>query len=97
MLFQSTSHISHTFTNMTPQLLLPFTLGVYALCSHQYRLDPILALAGFSEYTFMSFTKIREPYVRKLLNKRALMVLAVTILIDTALVVLFVFVPGKRL
>jgi len=78
-------------------LLLPFTLGVYALCSHQYRLDPILALAGFSEYTFMSFTKIREPYVRKLLNKRALMVLAVTILIDTALVVLFVFVPGKRL
>lgn len=45
----------------------------------------------------MSFTKIREPYVRKLLNKRALMVLAVTILIDAALVVLFVFVPGKRL
>jgi len=78
-------------------LILPFTVGVYALCSHQYALDPLLALAGFSEYTFMSFARIREPYIRKLLNKRALMVLTVTILIDAALVVLFVFVPGKRL
>jgi len=78
-------------------LILPFTIGVYALCSHQYALDPILALAGFSEYTFMSFSHIREPYVRKLLNKRALMVLGVTVLVDAALVVLFVFVPGKRL
>ncbi|PQE29942.1 regulator of G- signaling domain-containing protein [Rutstroemia sp. NJR-2017a WRK4] len=78
-------------------LILPFTIGVYALCSHQYALDPILALLGFSEYTFMSFSRVREPYVRKLLNKRALMVLMVTILIDAALVILFVFVPGKRL
>jgi hypothetical protein len=79
------------------QVLLPFTIGVYALASHQYRLDPILALAGYSEYTFFNFSRIREPYVRKLLNKRAIMVLGVTILIDAALVVLFVFVPGKRL
>jgi hypothetical protein len=78
-------------------LIIPFTIGVYALCSHQYALDPILALAGFSEYTFMSFSPIREPYVRKLLNKRAIMVLGITILIDAALVILFVFVPGKRL
>ena len=79
------------------QLILPFTIGVYALASHQYALDPIMALVGFSEYTFMSFSRIREPYVRKLLNKRAMTVLGVTILIVTALVVLFVFVPGKRL
>ncbi|KAG9237367.1 RGS domain-containing protein [Amylocarpus encephaloides] len=78
-------------------LILPFSIGVYVLCSHQYALDPLLALVGFSEYTFMSFSKIKEPYVRKLLNKRALMVLGVTILIDASLVVLFVFVPGKRL
>jgi hypothetical protein len=45
----------------------------------------------------MSFSRIREPYVRKLLNKRAVTVLAVTIFIDACLVVLFVFVPGKRL
>ncbi|KAI9885622.1 MAG: ssDNA endodeoxyribonuclease [Watsoniomyces obsoletus] len=78
-------------------LIIPFTLGVYALASHQYALDPILAFLGFSEYTFMSFSRIREPYVRTLLNKRALMVLGVTILAVTALILLFVLVPGKRL
>ncbi|KAI9835436.1 MAG: hypothetical protein M1819_002354 [Sarea resinae] len=78
-------------------LILPFTIGVYALATHQYALDPILALAGYSEYTFMTFSRIREPYVRKLLNKRAFMVLCVTILTVASLVVLFVFVPGKRL
>jgi hypothetical protein len=56
-----------------------------------------MALTGFSEYTFMSFSRIREPYVRKLLNKRALMVLTVTAFIDAALSVLFIFVPGRRL
>ncbi|TGO27650.1 hypothetical protein BPAE_0039g00600 [Botrytis paeoniae] len=78
-------------------LLLPFTIGVYALCSHQYALDPILALAGYSEYTFMSFSKIREPFVRRLLHKRALMVLMVTAITDAALVLIFALVPGKRL
>jgi hypothetical protein len=70
---------------------------VYFLTSHQYALDPIMALAGFSEYTFMRFARIREPYVRKLLNKRALMVLLITILIDVAVCCLFIFVPGKHL
>jgi len=78
-------------------LILPFTVGIYCLASHQYALDPIMALLGFSEYTFMHFSRIREPYVRKLLNKRSWMVLGVTALVDAALVVLFVFVPGKRL
>ncbi|RQM05884.1 hypothetical protein DH86_00002193 [Scytalidium sp. 3C] len=78
-------------------LLLPFTVGVYCLASHQYALDPVIALLGFSEYTFMNWMKIREPFIRKLLVKRALMVLAITILIDAALTILFVFVPGKRL
>ncbi|KAI9817103.1 MAG: Bud site selection protein, Revert to axial protein 1 [Pycnora praestabilis] len=78
-------------------IILPFTIGVYALAAHQYALDPILALAGYSEYTFLTFSRVREPYIRTLLNKRALMVLSVTILITLALVVLFVFVPGKRL
>ncbi|RDW73074.1 hypothetical protein BP6252_06981 [Coleophoma cylindrospora] len=78
-------------------LILPFTIGVYSLASHQYALDPILALIGLSEYTFMSFSRIREPYVRTLLNKRALMVLLVTILVDAGVCVLFILVPGKRL
>jgi hypothetical protein len=79
------------------QLILPFTLGVYFLASYQYSLDPVLALIGLSEYTPFNFSRVREPYVRKLLAKRALMVLAVTATVDAALVVLFVLVPGKRL
>lgn len=79
------------------QLILPFTIGVYCLAAYQYSLDPILALLGFSEYTPFNFSRIREPYVRKLLAKRSVMVLAVTALIDAALLVLFILVPGRRL
>jgi capsular polysaccharide biosynthesis protein len=45
----------------------------------------------------MNWSRIREPYVRDLLNKRAMMVLLVTILIGVAIIVLFIFVPGHRL
>ncbi|SPO07663.1 probable RAX1 Protein involved in determination of budding patterns [Cephalotrichum gorgonifer] len=78
-------------------ILLPFTVGVYCLASYQYSVDPILALLGFSEYTPFNFSRIREPYVRKLLINRSLMVLGVTAAIDAALCVLFIMVPGKRL
>jgi hypothetical protein len=44
--------------------ILPFTVGMYLLLSHQYMLDPLIALAGYSEYTFMSFARIKEPFVR---------------------------------
>lgn len=81
----------------TLQEILPFTVGVYALTTHQYMLDPVLGLAGLSEYTFFSFHKIREVYVRKLIAKRSLMVLATALVIDVALCVLFILVPGKRL
>jgi len=79
------------------QLILPFTIGVYALSSQQYSIDPVLALAGLSEYTFMNWSRIREPYIRKLMNKRALMVLFFTVLIGVCLIILFIFVPGHRL
>ncbi|KAL7620736.1 Bud site selection protein, Revert to axial protein 1 [Parahypoxylon ruwenzoriense] len=78
-------------------VILPFTVGVYFLSSYQYSLDPIMALLGFTEYTPFNFSRIREPYVRKLLIKRSLMVLAVTAFVDAALCVLFILVPGKRL
>lgn len=60
-------------------------------------LDPILALAGFSEYTFMNFSRIKEPFIRKLLNKRAMMCMLWVVLVDVALCCLFIFVPGNRL
>ncbi|KAL2270983.1 hypothetical protein VTJ83DRAFT_354 [Remersonia thermophila] len=78
-------------------LILPFTVGVYCLASYQYCLDPVLALVGLSEYTPFNFLRVREPYVRKLLIRRAFVVLAVTVLVDAALCVLFILVPGKRL
>jgi hypothetical protein len=77
--------------------ILPFTLGVYFCFSHQYMLDPLLVLAGYSEYTLFSFSRIREPFVKKLLRKRAWVVLGNIILVDAALCALFIFVPGKRL
>ncbi|KAI0099203.1 putative RGS domain protein [Nemania sp. FL0031] len=77
--------------------ILPFTIGVYCLASYQYSLDPVMALLGLTEYTPFAFVRIREPYVRKLLVKRSITVLAVTILIDAAISVLFILVPGKRL
>lgn len=79
------------------QLILPFTIGVYFLTSHQYILDPILAFAGLSEYTFMSFQRVKEPFVRKLLNKRAVMCSTIIVVITVALCCLFILVPGKRL
>ncbi|KAI4597149.1 Bud site selection protein, Revert to axial protein 1 [Pestalotiopsis sp. 9143b] len=89
------------FLNMSRRtrcwVILPFTIGVYFLASYQYSLDPLMAIVGYSEYTTFNFTRIREPYVRKLLIKRSLMVLAVTALVDAALCVLFILVPGKRL
>ena len=45
-------------------VILPFTVGVYLLASHQYMLDPVLALLGYSEYTVFSVHRIKEPFVR---------------------------------
>ncbi|CAK7269096.1 Bud site selection protein, Revert to axial protein 1 [Sporothrix epigloea] len=78
-------------------LIIPFTFGVYFLASFQYTLDPVLALLGFSEYTPFDFSRVREPFVRRLLVKRALVVLAITALVDAALLLLFILVPGRRL
>jgi hypothetical protein len=56
-----------------------------------------MALLGFSEYTFMNWQRIQEPYVRTLLNKRALVTLAYALLIAAALSILFILVPGTVL
>lgn len=45
----------------------------------------------------MNWSRIREPYIRRLMNKRAIMVLLFTVLIGVTLIVLFIFVPGHRL
>jgi len=82
---------------LTLQLILPFTVGTYSLNSYEWMLDPILTTIGFSEYTFMSFSRIHEPYVRKLLLKRGLAAFVTFLIVDAALCLLFILVPGKRL
>ncbi|KAF9691953.1 hypothetical protein EKO04_009861 [Ascochyta lentis] len=78
-------------------LILPFFVAIYLIITHQYMLDPLIALAGYSEYTLFDFNKIREKFVQKTLTRRAITVLVLFIIVLTAVCCLFIFVPGKRL
>lgn len=78
-------------------LILPFGVGVYGLCSGLYNLDPLMAIMGYSETSPGKVIRIREPYVRSLLVKRAIYVLVVVVVVTACFVVLFALVPGKRL
>ncbi|KAE8368209.1 RGS domain-containing protein [Aspergillus caelatus] len=78
-------------------LILPFIVASYFIVSYQYKIDPVMAFLGYSEYTFMNWSPIREPYVRKLLNKRATATILIAAFVATALSVLFIFVPGTML
>lgn len=78
-------------------MILPFIVAAYFIVSYQYKIDPVMAFLGYSEYTFMSWSPIREPYVRKLLNKRATATMGIAAFVAAALSVLFIFVPGTML
>lgn len=78
-------------------VILPFAIAVLLIVSHQYELDPLLAIVQQSETTPFHLITVREPYVRKLLLQRAVGVIFLVALITAALTVLFVFVPGHRL
>ncbi|KAJ5884179.1 hypothetical protein N7504_011751 [Penicillium tannophilum] len=78
-------------------VILPFAVAAYFIVSYQYKIDPVMAFIGYSEYTFMNWAPIREPYVRQLLNKRAIVTAAVAFLTAAALSILFIFVPGTMM
>jgi hypothetical protein len=78
------------------QLILPFAIGTYFLVSYQYKLDIIAAYLGFSEYTWMNWSRVKEPFVRRLLLTRATVALAMFAAVTVGLCVLFIFVPGTR-
>lgn len=78
-------------------IILPFAVAAYFIVSYQYKIDPAMAFIGYSEYTFMNWAPIRESYVRKLLNKRALVTAFIAFLTAAALSILFIFVPGTML
>ncbi|KAJ6089635.1 hypothetical protein N7467_004851 [Penicillium canescens] len=83
--------------NIRCWIILPFAVAAYFIVSYQYKIDPVMAFLGYSEYTFMNWAPIREPYVRKLLNKRALVTAFIAFLTAAALSILFIFVPGTML
>lgn len=78
-------------------LILPFAFAVYGITAGLYNLDPLLALLGYSETGPARMIRIREPYVRRLLIKRAVFVAAVIILVTACFVLIFALVPGRRL
>lgn len=78
-------------------IFLPFFIGIYCLYAHQYFLDPILVIIGLSETTFLSYMRIREPYVKKLLLKRALWVLLLVGTTTITISLLLSLVPTYRL
>ncbi|KAN0068862.1 RGS domain containing protein [Elaphomyces granulatus] len=83
--------------NIRCWVILPFAIASYFLASYQYKIDPVMALAGFSECTFMNWLLIREPYVQSLLTKRATAALLISVLLTAALSILFILVPGKMI
>ncbi|CAG8906443.1 unnamed protein product [Penicillium egyptiacum] len=83
--------------NIRCWIILPFAVAAYFIISYQYKIDPVMAFLGYSEYTFMNWAPIREPYVRKLLNKRALVTALIAFITAAALSILFIFVPGTML
>ncbi|KAJ5779564.1 hypothetical protein N7457_007284 [Penicillium paradoxum] len=78
-------------------VILPFAVAAYFIISYQYKIDPVMAFLGYSEYTFMNWAPIREPYVRKLLNKRAVVTATIAFVTAAALSILFIFVPGTMM
>ncbi|ANB11504.1 Rax1p [Sugiyamaella lignohabitans] len=78
-------------------LILPAAVAAYGIFSSLYNLDPLMALAGFSEASARSVVRIKEPYVRQLLTKRSLYVLCVLIIVTACFVLIFALVPGHRL
>lgn len=92
------------FLNWRPKpvravVTIPFFLGGYALLSAFFKLDPLLCFMGFSESkaSHGGLIRIREPFVKRLLLKRGLWVLALSCLVSACFSVLFALVPGRRI
>ncbi|KAF2858109.1 regulator of G protein signaling superfamily [Piedraia hortae CBS 480.64] len=78
-------------------LILPFAVGVYFLASHQYMTDPLMAFLGYSEYTLGRWHRIQEPFVKKLLKRRAFTCFAWILAFTALLCCIFILVPSTRL
>ncbi|CDZ96247.1 Regulator of G protein signalling superfamily [Phaffia rhodozyma] len=79
-------------------LLVPFYISLHLLLSALYALDPLMVLLfNRSETTPFSYLSIQEPYVRKLLRKRSILLEGGILLLLLAGIMLWYWVPGHRL
>lgn len=78
-------------------VILPFVVGFYLVISSLFNLDVLMALIGLSERDGGGIMSIKHPYVRRLLQKRALFVASYILIASAAMCVLFILVPGHRL
>lgn len=100
------------FINIKPKairavIIVPFLIGVYLILSFLYKLDPIMVFAKYSDNQELYQPKnqklkkwvrnLKEPFVSRLLKKRALWVIFLVLIITAILSILFGLVPGHRL
>ncbi|CCH43793.1 Bud site selection protein [Wickerhamomyces ciferrii] len=94
-------------------IIVPFLLGVYLVLTFLYKLDPIMVWLGLSDNQELYHPKIhgskgsnlkknwvknlKEPFIKKLLIKRSIWIVGLTLLISAVLSILFGLVPGHRL
>ncbi|CAB72230.1 Protein rax1 [Schizosaccharomyces pombe] len=77
--------------------LLPFAFGFYNLICTWSKHDPVLALLGYSEVKPFHYEKVLQPSIRLSLNRRAIFVLSIIVLIVGANTAIFSCVPSIRL
>ncbi|KAH3685457.1 hypothetical protein WICPIJ_003572 [Wickerhamomyces pijperi] len=86
-------------------LIIPFLIAFYLIVSVIYKVDPIMVFLGYcddpefsAEQKWVSMKKkIREPFVKGLLRRRASWVGLVILLVTAVFSILFGLVPGHRL
>ena len=84
-------------SSLRAYISIPFAVAFYGIVTWGYNLDPVVALAGYSESTFGQFRRIKHYYARKLLIRRSLVCIALWLAGTAAFTCLFVFVPGRYL
>lgn len=100
------------FINIKPKairaiIIIPYLLGTYLILTFLYKLDPLMVFLGLSDNQELlqprsskkklKVRNLKEPFVKKLLQKRALWVLFLILIITAILSILFGLVPGHRL
>ena len=72
-------------------------MGIFLCTTFQFNICPVLVAMGVSETKWMQFAKVKEPYLKKLHQRRGAKVVAVAVLYTICVGLIFGLVPGYRL